>query len=94
MKKVTLQRTTHQVEVSTSVLTRGDLTIKAKGLYAMICAWPSSLSLSVSAVCRVTKDKRGAVDTAWAELIAAGVLTEDGDEVRVVDFPENHENRK
>ncbi len=50
------------------------LTLKARGLYAVLACWPTSERLSISAVLRVVPDGRDAVTAAWRELQSAGMI--------------------
>jgi hypothetical protein len=50
------------------------LSLKARGLYAVLACWPTSERLSISAVLRVVPDGRDAVTGAWRELQSAGMI--------------------
>lgn len=51
-----------------------NLTMKARGLYAILACWPQSERLSISAVLRIVPDGRDAVTNAWRELQEAGLI--------------------
>jgi hypothetical protein len=52
----------------------GTLSLKARGLYALLVCWPHGERLSVSAVLRVVPDGREAVTNAWRELEKVGLI--------------------
>jgi hypothetical protein len=53
----------------------GTLSLKARGLYALLSCWPLSERLSVSAVLLLVPDGREAVTNAWRELVSAGLIS-------------------
>jgi hypothetical protein len=57
------------------MLLESTLSLKARGLYALLCCWPDDQKLSMSAVMRRVPDGRWAVQSAWKELVRAGLLT-------------------
>lgn len=71
------------VSVSVHPLRDARLSLKAKGLLAIIIAWPPGDHLTMKALAEVCTDGRVALNAAWKELAERGYLVEDPDGYRV-----------
>ena len=88
MRFVGIRRIEGYVTVSTAPLVDGALTLKAKGLLALLYTWPLDTQVTVSGIVRLCSEGRTAVDAAWEELVKAGYLIVNKDGVQI------HENRE
>lgn len=60
------------ITICNAIMKEKNLTLKAKGLYALVMSLPSTWDFSVAGICAICTEERGAIYTAINELIAAG----------------------
>lgn len=77
------------VLVHERVLRDAKLSLKAKGLLAVILLQPVGEHLTITAIMQSCKDGRDGVTTAWAELLDAGYLVETGSDYEVRENPKS-----
>ena len=65
-------KSSNHVTINNSIMKERDVTLKAKGLYALIMSLPDDWDFSIKGICAITKENYTAVNAAIKELIDAG----------------------
>ena len=70
--KIKRYKSKNHVTINNSIMKEKDVTLKAKGLYALVMSLPDDWDFSIKGLCSITKENYTAVNGAINELIRAG----------------------
>jgi hypothetical protein len=72
MQRIRRKKTSNFVTICNKILRRNDLSLKAKGLYAVVMGLPEDWELSITGLAAVLKEGKDAVSATIKELISFG----------------------
>ena len=73
--RIIRQKSKQYVTISNEVMRDKDLSLKAKGLYALVMSLPDDWDFTLKGICAISKENYTAVNSAIKELIDAGYCT-------------------
>ena len=73
--RIIRQKSKQFVTISNEVMRDKDLSLKAKGLYALVMSLPDDWDFTLKGICAISKENYTAVNSAIKELIDAGYCT-------------------
>ena len=73
--RIIRQKSKQYVTISNEVMRDKDLSLKAKGLYALVMSLPDDWDFTLKGICAISKENYTAVNSAIKELIEAGYCT-------------------